>query len=481
VAACDLPYRIRRLLAILAASLLLVLPVLVQQHIQAGDLASHLYNTWLVLLVRSGEPLGLEIAPQYSNVLFDWWLETLWRIGGPAFAEKTAVALAVLLFFWGAMFLLTHLMERPAWHAAPLVAMLAYGWIYHQGFFNYYLSCAFGFWAVGLAASRGRWALLAAPALLAAAAGHLLGAAAAAGFAAYVWAARRLPPRQERWIFGAALLGLAAAAAMVAAWVPARWHSSRLMHLSGVTAFYIYSAKYAIPALLVLSGWLWTGRAVQGRLGWRGLLHRTGRLAAVAAAAILVLPTSLEWPGTRHPLFFIDWRIGPWLVLFLHAWLSRLAAARFVFGSGLAAAVYFGFLFADWQVLGRIEHAFHQAAQAVPARARVVSGVTMRPLDMNPLLHMVDRACIGHCFSYGNHEPATRQFRLRAQPGAVAVMSSPAQVNALQTGRYVVQPEDLPLYGIVLQQGPQFALSVRRLEAGQLVRQDVVSPLPDLF
>jgi len=37
--------------------------------------------------VKSGEPLGLEIVPQYSNVLFDWWLEGLWRIGGPAFGR----------------------------------------------------------------------------------------------------------------------------------------------------------------------------------------------------------------------------------------------------------------------------------------------------------------------------------------------------------------------------------------------------------
>jgi hypothetical protein len=472
----------RRLLAILAASLLLVLPVLVQQHIQAGDLASHLYNTWLVLLVRSGEPLGLEIAPQYSNVLFDWWLEALWRIGGPAFAEKAAVALAVLLFFWGAMFLLTRLMERPAWPGAPLVAMLAYGWVYHQGFFNYYLSCAFGFWAIGLAASGGRWALLAAPALLAAAAGHLLGAAAAAGFAAYVWAARRLPPRQERWIFGAALLGLAAAVAAAAAWAPARWHSSRLIHLSGVTVFYIYGAKYAIPALLVLGSWLWTFLAAESRWGWQAMRHRTGRLAALAAAAIVVLPTSLDWPGTRHSLHFIDWRMAPWLALLLHAWIGRLAPARFTLGAGSAAAVvFFLFLSADWRVLGGIENAFHEAAKAVPARARVVSGVTTTPLGMNPLLHMIDRACIGHCFSYGNYEPSSFAFRLRSKPAAMAVMSSPADVNALQTGRYTVRPEDLPLYGIYLRHASPFAVEVRLLEAGQRVRRDLVFPLPALF
>ena len=78
---------LRRLLVPAAASLALVLPVLLQERVQAEDLPSHLYNTWLVLRVKSGEPLGLEIVPQYSNVLFDWWLEGLWRIGGPAFGR----------------------------------------------------------------------------------------------------------------------------------------------------------------------------------------------------------------------------------------------------------------------------------------------------------------------------------------------------------------------------------------------------------
>ncbi|MCS7042117.1 MAG: hypothetical protein NZR01_04940, partial [Bryobacteraceae bacterium] len=113
--------------AILGTSALLLLPALLQPRIQAGDLSSHLYNTWLVLLVKSGEPLGLEIVPQYSNVLFDWWLEGFWRAGGPALAEKSSVAGAVLLFFWGGFSMISRLVGRTVWAAAPLLAMLAYG------------------------------------------------------------------------------------------------------------------------------------------------------------------------------------------------------------------------------------------------------------------------------------------------------------------------------------------------------------------
>jgi hypothetical protein len=37
-----------------------------------------------------------------------------------------------------------------------------------------------------------------------------------------------------------------------------------------------------------------------------------------------------------------------------------------------------------------------------------------RSYDLNMLL---DQACIGHCFSYGNFEASTGQFRLRAKRG----------------------------------------------------------------
>jgi len=34
------------------------------------------------------------------------------------------------------------------------------------------------------------------------------------------------------------------------------------------------------------------------------------------------------------------------------------------------------------------------------------------------IAHSVDRACIGHCFSYSNYEPSSGQFRVRASLAA---------------------------------------------------------------
>jgi hypothetical protein len=466
----------RRFFAPAAVSLLLIAPVLLQKHVQAGDLASHLYNAWLVLLVKSGEPLGLEIVPQYSNVMFDWWLEALWRIGGPAFAEKAAVSVSVLLFFWGAFFLLTRLTERSAWPMAPLLATLAYSWIWFQGFFNYYLACAFSFWAIGLAASAGRRVLLALPLLGLAALSHLLGAAVGTGFTLFALAHRRLPPRYGRWLLAAACLALAIAAALLPLHLRVTWQQSRLMHLTGVTPFWLSDARYFIPMFVVICYGVWTLLAALDRKASLGFSLPAPQMAALAAAALILLPTSLDWPGTHHSLNFIDWRLAPWLTLFFLAWLARLSSARVSLMAGLAAAsVFFSFLVQDSRLLGRIEQAFHDAVRQVPARSRVVNTVTTLPLGINPLLHPIDRACIGHCFSYGNYEPATAQFRLRSRPGAAAAMASMRDVSALHHGQYVVKPGDLPLFGVFLRGKSPFTLSVRPLEAEEHVRIEIIS------
>lgn len=460
-------------------SLLLIAPVLVQEHVQAGDLASHLYNTWLVLRVKAGERLGLELAPQFSNVLFDWWLEGLWRIGGPVFAEKAAVSISVLLFFWGAFFLVGRLTERSAWPSVPLLAMLTYGWVYHQGFFNYYLACAFGFWAIGLAVGGGTLRLAAAAALLTAAAvGHLMGAVLAAAFAAFLLVRRKLPPQSGKWLLAGGILGVAGVAAILSAALPVVRMTARWLHVSGVTPFLVYGPRYFAPAALLALFWITAALWTAARFRRRAFDSPAASLALLTLAGVALLPTSLVWPGTRHSLFFIDWRLALWFTLFLHAWLCARLPSRFTLRACSAvAAVYFVLLASDWQALGQVERAFHEAARRLPPGSRAITDVTTIPSSMNPMLHMLDRACIGHCFSYGNYEPSTAQFRLRVRPGSPVVLDSPRDVFALMEGRYVVRRGDLPLYGLLIHEGATFALEVRPLRAGETVRRTIV-PLP---
>ena len=68
----------------------------------------------------------------------------------PAAAEKIAVSAAVLIFFWGAFALASAAARRAAWLVAPCLAMVAYGWTFQMGFFNYYLSLGFAFFGLAL-------------------------------------------------------------------------------------------------------------------------------------------------------------------------------------------------------------------------------------------------------------------------------------------------------------------------------------------
>src|SRR6185369_2386049 len=93
-----LAFRVRMALL----SMVLLIPCFWQRRIQAGDLASHIYNSWLAQQIELGNTPGLVIAPVFTNVLFDLILGGLFRIAGPDAAQRVAVSIAALIFFWGA-------------------------------------------------------------------------------------------------------------------------------------------------------------------------------------------------------------------------------------------------------------------------------------------------------------------------------------------------------------------------------------------
>jgi hypothetical protein len=124
---------------LIAASVVVLVPCFWHRHIAAGDLGSHLYNAWLAELIRAGKAPGLWIEHQSNNVLFDLILSAFSRVLSFAATEKLAVSLVVLIFFWGAFALVCAATRRTPWFLLPALAMVAYGWTFHAGFFNYYL------------------------------------------------------------------------------------------------------------------------------------------------------------------------------------------------------------------------------------------------------------------------------------------------------------------------------------------------------
>src|SRR5690348_15902597 len=136
--------------AISGISIFLLAPCFWHREIVASDLGSHLYNAWLVQLVHRSELPGLWIAPQSTNILFDIMLSNLGSMFGLWTAEKLAVSLGVLTFFWGTFTFISAAVRRAPWYLLPCIALVTYGWTFHLGFFNYYLSLSISFFGLAL-------------------------------------------------------------------------------------------------------------------------------------------------------------------------------------------------------------------------------------------------------------------------------------------------------------------------------------------
>src|SRR2546425_8995827 len=125
----DSPRALRVKIALL--SIVLLIPCFWQRRIQAGDLSSHIYNSWLAQQIEHGGAPGLVIARQSTNVLFDLALSGLYQSYGAQAAQWIAVSACVLTFAWGAFNLICVVNDgsRP-WFLMPCVAMFAYGWTF---------------------------------------------------------------------------------------------------------------------------------------------------------------------------------------------------------------------------------------------------------------------------------------------------------------------------------------------------------------
>src|SRR6266700_3579769 len=126
--------------AVVLVSALLLVQCFWHSRIQAGDLGSHVYNAWLAQLIEHQQISGLIIAHQWNNVFFDLLLLHAANFVGFIVAEKMVVSFAVLAFFWGCFSFLAAASSSPPWKLAPFLLVLSYGYSFHMGFMNYYLS-----------------------------------------------------------------------------------------------------------------------------------------------------------------------------------------------------------------------------------------------------------------------------------------------------------------------------------------------------
>ncbi|HUB83783.1 MAG TPA: hypothetical protein VMB03_33525 [Bryobacteraceae bacterium] len=448
-------------------SLLLLAPCYWQPRIEAGDLSSHIYNAWLAQLIESGAIHGLQIVSQTTNILFDLMLSGLFRTVGPGAAQHIAVSLAVLIFIWGAFVFAKVVSGRDPWNMLPCLAILAYGWVFHMGFFNFYLALGLCFWALALLwKPNPRRVAAAVPILIVAYLAHALPVVWVAGLAAYTAVAGRLSSRLRRYLVAGSILAMIVLRALIASHMLSSWSARQVTLTTGLDQVWVFDSKYyaVLAALLFVWALLFIHLI---RMSGAGQIvgSMALQIPLISAAAVFILPTAIQLPQYHHALVYIAERMSLGVGVCLCALLAGARPRRFERVAAIAiAVVFFAFLFHDERALNGFEDRMQETVAGLPPGQRVISAIDDPGLRVNALAHTIDRACIGHCYSYANYEPSTAQFRIRADAENSYVTNSYQDSWLMQMGFYVVKDRDLPLYQVDLDQSGQMVL--KSLKAG---------------
>ena len=467
-------------LKILAISAAVLIPCFWHQRIEAGDLGSHTYNAWLAQLIERGQLPGLWIARQWNNVLFDVALLNLGNIVGLHTAEKIVVSAAVLIFFWGAFALVCALSRRVPWFVLPCLAMLAYGWTFEQGLINYYLSIGLAFWSMTIAhRGRGWESALAIPVGFLVWMAHPLGLPVLLCLGTYLVLAARLPLRAQVGLLALASIALAAFRVYIARHFVSTWRFSGL----GFDQVMLYGVRY-VPIAVSLLAFILLALRVDYRA--RAKSHESFapyrlpvQMYLLSVILVSMAPREIELPRYASSVALITPRLTTACAVLLCALLGVTKPQRWHFASFAAvAAVFFLFLYLDSGTLNRMEAQAEQLQRTLPPGSRFLATIRRWPASRVMIQHTIDRACIGYCFSYGNYEPSSLQFRTRVSADNPYVLSVFDSASATERGEYVVQPRDLPVYQIYECNGSSTELCMGALKAGEKNGAPALAPQP---
>lgn len=429
-------------------SLLAVAPCFWQSRIQAGDLPSHVYNAWLVHQIRAGHLPGLHIEAIQTNVLFDLVLERLCGWFGYDFGTQLAMSMVVLTFFWGAWAWLRRIARVDPMPALPLLLMVTYGWSYHSGFVNYYWAMGFAFWALMLAESddpitRWVWWGPLVPGFLA----HAL----PVGWTIGVWSLRqilrRTPTPRRVWVLAAAgvLMGVLG---YLLRQLPSAGPAEAGAWSLGADQVWLFSLAFLPLAIAFQALTLLGVVEMFSRLGVARVVSSAGfQTLAASAMVAAAMPNRILFPGYTMPITLLSQRLtlplavaAIWLIL-------RTLPSRKVMAAGWPmASVFFGLVYVDTARIQQEEDLLRAEVLELPRGARVLSDMVTEDGRVLMHFHLLDRACIGHCFSYGNYEPASEQFRVRVDWRNPYVVPDRRTTEQIEYGGFVVQPYQDPIH-----------------------------------
>jgi hypothetical protein len=457
---------------LLAVSALILVPCFWHSEIVSSDLGSHLYNAWLVQLIRHGQAPGLWIAPQHTNVLFDLLLSTLDSAFGLRGAEKIAVSIAVLIFFWGTFVLVSAVGRRAAWSLVPVVALVSYGWTFHLGFFNYYVSLGLSFFAIAILWRGAGWERLVAVGIASLAfIAHPLGFIWLASAAAYIFIFDQAQTTGRVCLLVAAIGGLVLLHFFLIRHYVVGVPAKPFYSFNGADQVVLFGQRYryvarALLAFAVTSLLFDAIQRLRKHLSWQRYALPL-QLYLLAIVAVAILPGAVAFPPPIAAVALLTERLTSVAAVVGCCLLGAMQLNKWhLLASAVIAVVFFSFLYQDTAIANRMESQIVQLVSALPPNQRVMATILPPPGSRVLIQHMIDRACIGRCFSYGNYEPGTGLFRVRASPGNPYVLANYDLAVDAENGEYIVQSNDLPVYQVYQCSADGTQLCITSLEAG---------------
>jgi hypothetical protein len=466
---------------LLAISFAVIAPCFWHPHIEAGDLPSHVYNAWLVHLIKAGQTPGLWLARRWNNVLFDFTLSGLGTIVGWGTAEKIATCGAVLIFFWGAFALICAISRRLPWFLLPCLVIVTYGWTFEMGFMNYYTSIGLAFFGVAILVSVRGWqrglAALLAPLIWLA---HPFGLALFVCVGAYIVLTGYLGPRRHWYLFLMSVLLLLGSHLFIRIHCNPQnvfWsYEPHYVH-DGFDQLLLYGPQCLLPARL-FRAFLWACLLIdivrrRATARWWSPYLVASELYVLSVVGILLLPTGIDTHLTRSlgllSIGFVSERLSTASAVLVCCLLGTLKPHKWhVVGCSVIAAIFLFQLYKDTAAISRMEDQLDRLVRTIPPRQRVIAPIAVFPTMANATTtHVIDRACIEHCFSYANYEASTGQFRVRANFGNPFVMTDWKAEEQVTFGGYVVEAHDLPLHQIYQTDSNLTTLGIRELAVGE--------------
>jgi hypothetical protein len=463
----------KNLAILLLVSAVVLIPCLWHRHIEAGDLGSHAYVSWLATLVSQGRVPGLFIARQWNNIAVDIGLSWLGPVIGFAAAEKIVISVCVLTFFWGAFAFIAASTRRVPWTVAPAIAMIAYGFTFYAGFMNFYLSVGLAFFAAAVTWRGNRWdwiagAILAVMTLLA----HPLGFALLVALVLYIHAAEAVPGWYRLLVVGAALLFVVAVHFALPHFFHAEpWRGSKPLAMNGADQLVLFRPAYTYLAVITFlfgsGAFLACAVLDDDRKHLARRIRTPLELWTILLISAPLVPSAIWLPEYTAAVSSINTRITSITAVLGLCILGAVAPRKWVLGGlSVIAIAFFGLQYRDTAVLNIMEQQAETLVASLPYGSRVSYTIDLGSFSRVNSRHFIDRACINRCFAYSNYEPGSKQFRVRLSPQGSSIVS-PAGFN-LEHGVYVVKDRDLPLYQVYQPDDHDLTkLAIRPLEAGE--------------